>query len=160
MKYFNIQISVADVVRLAVCPALSLPGVCPVKTREVGVECLVFPALILVLLIFAKLYRTVRIFRVGGGGGEGGAVSQPGCVCHSTLCCCCPLQSARPTVGISFGKNTSIFSLNCAWILMFNWTTRHLIIHTWFMSPGTWKGIKYSLIKNVFMIEVRELHFN
>ena len=49
--------------------ALSLPGVCPVKTREVGVEWLLVPALILVLLIFAKL-QCVRIFSVGGGEGR------------------------------------------------------------------------------------------
>ena len=123
--------------------------------------CCSLPALILVLLIFAKLYcphiQCGRGWGGGGGGGGDGGGWQPGCVCHCTHCCCCPLQSACPTVGISFGKNTSIFSLNWAWILMSDSTTRHP--HYPHLIYGGWKlgkWIKEFLIKNIFILEYLE----
>ena len=66
------------------------------------------PALILVLLIFAKLYITVRIFSVGGGRRAASLVVFVTPHCVVVVHCSQP----GPTVGISFGKNTSIFSLN------------------------------------------------
>ena len=141
----------------AVCPILlSLPDVCPVKTPEV--ELVLLPARPDFSFIdFCQTLQNCPHIPCGRGGGEGAAVSQPGCVCHSTLCCCCPLQSARPTVGISFGKNTSIFSLNWAWILMSDSTTRHP--HYPHLIYGGWKlgkWIKEFLIKNIFILKYLE----
>ena len=104
---------------------LSWPDVCPVKTRElgpgVGVELLVaIPGPDFSFIDFCQTSVCPHI-QCGRGGGEGGLWGRPGCVCHSTQCCCCssqPQPQPAPTQGISFGKNTSIFSLNPTWILM------------------------------------------